>query len=191
MAILAFDCEGSRIRLHLSEEGDFSFLFLNHYSETYALGNPGKKMLLESDDRLMRWIAGKMAMSYVENDHQDLLDEVDDEQKIYIAAGFCFHGYTNENEEIQLALEDLEEEVYPQLKGHLQKNHKEFEMRRKLIRQNYTHEELFLKKRNVETEADWNVPLRGIAGYGVPELTSEHKNELEIWALHNPEHVPI
>ena len=149
MTILAFDCEGSRIRLHLSEEGDFSFLFVNHLSETYALGKPGKKMLFESDDRLMRWIAGKMAMAYVENDHQELLDEVDNEQKIYIAAGFCFHRYTNENEEILSAIDDLEEEVYPQLKGHLQKNYNEFAMRRKLIRQNYTLQELYRKKRDV------------------------------------------
>ena len=147
-------------------------------------------MLFEPDDRLLPWIVGQMAMAYVKNDHQELLEEVDEEQQIYIAAGFCLRESSG-NEEILSTFEDLEEVVYPQLKEHLQNNWNEAEMRRSRIRENYSHEDLYRRRQEVEMGVDWKVPHRGFAGDGMPKFTGELKNDLEIWALQHPEHVPI
>ena len=185
---IEFDCEGDVIRLHLSQSQEFSFLFLDYSSETYYLGNPGKRMIFEPDDRLLPWLVGQMAIQYVRLDYEELLDKVDEKQQIAIAAGFCLRD-GGANDEILNAILDLEDVVYPELKSHLQQNWNESGMKRRIIRENYTYEELYNIRNQVENNVEPFVQARGF-GPG-PKFTDEDKKNLEIWALWNREYVPI
>jgi len=184
----AFDYEGETIRFQMSENFVFSFLFVDNYTfENYVLGKPEMSMLFEKDDRLLHWLAGEMVMAFVKMHHGEYLEGIPESQHPSVVIGFLTLE-SGKSDDIRYAIEDLEELAYPKFKEHL-KGIRVFEIRRARITQLYGYDELFRIRNEVEGIPEMTVPARGFGPSH--SYTDEQKKEIEIWALHHPEHVKI
>ncbi|MEC7150924.1 MAG: hypothetical protein VXW85_00525 [Candidatus Thermoplasmatota archaeon] len=187
---MAKEWNGDVVRLQLNNHGEFSFLFWDGGVEVYDLGNPGKEMLFQqNDDRLLEWIVGRMSVAFMKSEHWELMEQLDEDQQIYVATGLS-RNKSEDADELHAAIEDIRHPIYAYVRQHLLHHWNLYGFKRAMVRENYSHQKLL----NIRTEVETNfVRFRKfrMIDENTPEMTEELKNELEIWAVDHPEHVPI